>query len=66
MMDGLRATVPIDPDRSVMVAGDPEYAREADRLARGIPLSAKLAAQLEDICKRAGAAFLLEPESLTT
>jgi len=66
MVDGLRATDPIDPAHPVMVAGDPEYAREADRLAHGIPLSAKLAAQLREIAERAGAAFLFERESAPT
>ena len=66
MVEGLRATDPIDPAHPVMVAGDPEYAREADRLAHGIPLSAKLAAQLREIAERAGAAFLFERESAPT
>lgn len=62
MTEALRTTTPRDPEQPVLVAGDPEYACEAERLARGIPLSAKLAAQLRDIAERSKAAFLLEPE----
>ncbi len=59
MCDGLRATPPVDPDTPVLVAGDPEYAAEDERQARGIPLPAALAAQLRDIAGRAGAEFML-------
>ena len=66
MMEALRATPPSDPAQPVLVAGDPEYACEAERLAQGIPLSEKLAAQLRGIAERANAAFLLEPERAVT
>lgn len=66
MMDALRATPASDPAQPVLVAGDPEYACEAERLSHGIPLPEKLAAQLRDVTERANAAFLLEPESVPT
>jgi LDH2 family malate/lactate/ureidoglycolate dehydrogenase len=62
MMDALRATQPSDPEHPVLVAGDPEYACEAERLSHGIPLCAKLAAQLGDIAERSKAAFLFGQE----
>ncbi|MPZ12592.1 MAG: Ldh family oxidoreductase [Kiloniellaceae bacterium] len=66
MTDALRATPPSNPEFPVLVAGDPEYACEAERLSHGIPLSAKLAVQLRDIAERTNAAFLLEPERAPT
>ncbi|PZX11217.1 LDH2 family malate/lactate/ureidoglycolate dehydrogenase [Palleronia aestuarii] len=54
MVAALRATVPADPATPVLVAGDPEYAREADRLAHGIPMPPKLDAQLRDLTERLG------------
>ena len=65
MADGLRATPPADPARPVLVAGDPEHAREADRLARGIPLPEAFAAQLRGVAERVGAPFRLVPEAAT-
>jgi LDH2 family malate/lactate/ureidoglycolate dehydrogenase len=62
LSESLRATPAADPDVPVMVAGDPEYAREDERRRTGIPIPAKLAAEVRDIAGRAGAAFLLETE----
>ena len=62
MADALRRTPPADPARPVLLAGDPEYACEDDRLAHGIPLSPKLADQLRGIAERTGAPFVLEGE----
>lgn len=61
MLEGLRRTSPSDPDTPVMVAGDPEYRCEDERLAEGIPLPQKLEAQLRDIAHRAGASLCFEP-----
>ncbi|CAN5765866.1 Ldh family oxidoreductase [soil metagenome] len=60
MTGALRATPPADPGRPVMVAGDPEYACEDDRLAHGMPLSAAFAAQLREVAARTGAPFLVD------
>lgn len=66
MADGLRGTPPADAARPVMVAGDPEYACEDDRLAHGVPLPEAFAAQLRDVAGRSGATFLLEREDTPT
>lgn len=66
MLDALRATPPADPAEPVLVAGDPEYACEADRLRHGIPLSPKFAAQLREVTERSGAPFILEGELAQT
>lgn len=60
LIEALRATPPADPDNPVLVAGDPEYAREAERRRDGIPVPAKLAEDIRGIAGRAGAEFLLE------
>jgi len=60
LLDMLRATPPVDPDRPVMAAGDPEYAAYAQRKANGIPMTETLFEELRDVCQRSGAPFLLE------
>lgn len=64
MAEALRSTPAREGSAPVMVAGDPEYRCEDERKAQGIPLPAKLAAQLRDICGRAGVAFRLEEEAV--
>jgi len=58
-IDVLRATPAADPARPVAVAGDPELACRAERLAGGIPIPTKLEEQLRAICTRAGSPFVL-------
>ena len=55
----LRATDPIDPAQPVMVAGDPQRAIAARRLAEGIPVGAGLLGQIRQIAQAAGAEWLL-------
>lgn len=62
LIEALRATPPLDPARPVLVAGDPEYAREAERREQGIPLPSALVERLRGIASEAGAAFLLADE----
>jgi LDH2 family malate/lactate/ureidoglycolate dehydrogenase len=62
LVEALHATPAADPDVPVMVAGDPEYAREDERRRLGIPVPAKLAAELRAIAERAGAHYVLEAE----
>jgi LDH2 family malate/lactate/ureidoglycolate dehydrogenase len=64
MADALRATRPLDPESPVLVAGDPQYACEDDRLANGIPLTAGFAALLQELAARCGAPFLLDGEGV--
>ena len=60
LLDMLRATPPADPAQPVMVAGDPEYAAHAERKTHGIPMTETLFEELRDVCRRAGAPFILE------
>jgi len=57
--DALRATKPVDPDRPVMVAGDPERAHAARRRADGIPVAPGLKAKLREIAEESGAEWVL-------
>ncbi|MGK7869192.1 Ldh family oxidoreductase [Falsiroseomonas sp. E2-1-a20] len=58
-IDVLHATPPADPAKPVLVAGEPEVASRARRLAEGIPIPASLARQLRDVCDRAGVPCLM-------
>ena len=57
--DGLRATRPIDPDKPVLVAGDPERRNAALRLQAGIPVGPNLLAEIRGIAEASGAPWLL-------
>jgi LDH2 family malate/lactate/ureidoglycolate dehydrogenase len=59
-IDVLHATPPVDPAKPVLVAGDPEAATRALRLADGVPMPQSLLDQLRGVCQRAGAPYLLE------
>ena len=56
----LRATTPTDPAQPVLVAGDPQRAHAARRMAEGIPVGAGLLGQVRQIAQAAGAAWLLD------
>ena len=64
MLDGLRRSHPADPEISVLVAGDPEYTCEDERLEHGIPLPPKLGEQLRALTARIDAEYLLDPEMM--
>ena len=49
----------IDPERAVLVPGDPEREVAAERRRAGVPLAAPLAAQIEAICQRCGVPYRL-------
>ncbi len=49
-IDEVRACPPADPEAPVMVPGDPERRRRADRMARGVPLDG----QVRESLMRAG------------
>jgi LDH2 family malate/lactate/ureidoglycolate dehydrogenase len=59
MIDALRAAPPVDPDRPVLVAGDPEWASYDRRRTEGIPMPAKLVEHVRGIAERAGVPFEL-------
>jgi len=63
VIDALRASPPANPERPVMVAGDPEHAARAARLRDGIPVPAPLADQINALCRTANAAYLFDPKS---
>jgi len=59
MMDALRASKPIDPQKPVLVAGDPEYAAHDESIRNGISLSRSVIEDIRMICRTSGAAFTL-------
>jgi len=58
--DNLRATKPADPDKPVMVAGDPERKIAATRGQQGIPVQPGLAAKVKEIAQANGVAWVLD------
>lgn len=61
LVDALRASPAADAAQPVLVAGDPEYAAQAERRDQGIPLSGELRAKLEAMFGRAGLALEIGP-----
>lgn len=59
VIDYLHATEPADPEKPVLVAGDPEAATRAERLQSGVPIPDALDAQLRDVCKNINVAYVL-------
>jgi LDH2 family malate/lactate/ureidoglycolate dehydrogenase len=60
VIDVLHATKRADPERPVLVAGDPENETRTLRQREGIPLPEDLIGLLRGIASRAGTPFLLE------
>jgi len=60
LCDDLRATPPIDPDRPVLVAGDPERAVRAERSASGVPIGPGLIRRLREIAVASGAEWVMQ------
>jgi LDH2 family malate/lactate/ureidoglycolate dehydrogenase len=54
LADRIRLEPRLDPDVAVMIPGDPEKAYQADREARGIPLSRALVEKFEAIARELG------------
>lgn len=61
VIDILHGTPPADPDKPVLVAGDPEDAIHAERLANGIPIPDALADHIQNVCLRTNAEYVLKP-----
>jgi LDH2 family malate/lactate/ureidoglycolate dehydrogenase len=58
--DDLRATKPVDPAQPVMVAGDPQWNYEAQRMKDGIPVGPGLLGQVRQIAQASAAPWLLD------
>jgi LDH2 family malate/lactate/ureidoglycolate dehydrogenase len=59
MVELLHATPPFDPDRPVLVPGEPEEMSRRHRREHGIPLPADLVDEIRGICGRHGVSFIL-------
>lgn len=59
LVDGLHATVPSNPSRPVLVAGDREDETREQRRRDGIPIRTGLHVRLEEVCRSVGAGFHL-------
>ncbi len=57
--DVLRATKPVDPEKPVMVAGDPERKNAARRMEAGIPVGPNLLAKIKAIAEASNVPWLL-------
>jgi LDH2 family malate/lactate/ureidoglycolate dehydrogenase len=57
-LEFLHRLQPIDPAHPVLVPGEPEVKVSEERRRDGIPIPARLAAQLEAICERCGVPYL--------
>jgi LDH2 family malate/lactate/ureidoglycolate dehydrogenase len=60
LLGALRSTRPVDPDRPVMVAGDPQWEYAATRMRDGIPVGPGLLNQVRQIAQAAAAPWLLD------
>jgi LDH2 family malate/lactate/ureidoglycolate dehydrogenase len=58
--DTLRATKPADPNRPVLVAGDPERRTAQQRRQAGIPVGPNLLAKVRDIALASGAEWIMD------
>lgn len=63
LIDALRACRPVDPGRSVLVAGDPEYAAYAERCRSGIPLSRSVVEDIRAVARASRVAFVLDGDA---
>ena len=60
VIDVLHNAKRADPAQPVLVAGDPEMATRAERLAEGVPIPDDLMAQLREVASRARVPFALD------
>jgi len=61
VIDTLHAVPAADPERPVLVAGDPEIETRRERLQNGIPMPSTLIEKIQALCTVAEAPFLLTP-----
>jgi len=60
VIDILKSVVPYDPNKPVMVAGEPELKTKIQRLKNGVPINENLLSLIRDIAERAGVQYLLD------
>lgn len=60
VVDELHGTAPVDAALPVLVAGDPEARAREERARGGVPVPPALREQVQAICARCGAPFLLD------
>ena len=60
VIDFLHDSPPVDPDKPVLVAGDPEAATREDRLQNGVPIPDMLDEQLREVCRNANVPYVLD------
>jgi LDH2 family malate/lactate/ureidoglycolate dehydrogenase len=59
VIDVMHATPPIDPQKPVLVPGDPEASTRERRLREGIPMPDPLLRKIREICERSQVKFIL-------
>jgi LDH2 family malate/lactate/ureidoglycolate dehydrogenase len=59
MIDMLHGTAAADPEKPVLVAGDPEYATYAERSVNGVPLPQSLLDEVKEVVSRCNAPWLM-------
>jgi LDH2 family malate/lactate/ureidoglycolate dehydrogenase len=59
VIDVMHATPPIDPQKPVLVPGDPEASTRERRLREGIPMPDPLLSKIREICERSRVEFIL-------
>ena len=65
-IDVLHGAKRADPEKPVLVAGEPEDMMREKCEREGIPIPPVLEAQLRDVCERADTPFILRPNDTTT
>ena len=60
VIDYLHDVAPTDPEKPVLVAGDPEAEMRAERLENGVPIPDALDEQLRDVCRNANVPYILD------
>jgi LDH2 family malate/lactate/ureidoglycolate dehydrogenase len=62
-IDVLHGAKRANPEKPVLVAGEPEDFCRAERLENGIPIPTALESLLRDVCQRADTPFILRPNA---
>jgi LDH2 family malate/lactate/ureidoglycolate dehydrogenase len=58
LIDQMHGITPLDPAQPVLVAGEPEEAARAIRLAKGVPMTDTLVGEVKRVAEESGAPFL--------